>query len=720
MKKKNLISLFSLQIKIVLSDSPQNRKHEDMVALEKILTPKIRAFARFTLPQRIAILKRIRYSAFPTGATVLKEGHLPFCFYIIISGQVDVLKNQTDRILRLSILNRGDSFGDVGLQGVLASRRTASIVVSADAEFLVLDKDDYIEILFGENAGAEIKQRLEMVKSIPLFRDNAMHETVLHQLVMKTETRVFENGGVSILEENEVNKYLFFIVSGSVSLRKTVNYKTKSKSTASITSQATSVSSEKSLKTDLEDGLNGSSLVAIETTQQSTETSFQLLQEINQSATGDFLNDSSYLVSSNRRASATQIITSASEKSHSFLNLSARYPIARALSTSRLPDNPYENASVSQTLIEQALLSTTEGESSSRRNSLAKKYVDASRKGCFNSNLALVDKNSNTCIQLDDDSFSVSATTVPTTMADSTVDIGVLSKFKMDFQQIANGKNVDDGNNYSDLHKSKVRLPEKSADADSKSPGATRRPKSAITFEFANEQKKHKSPSSSARQSRHRVKSALTSRPSSSSRPGSPFKPKRSTSSSTLRPGSANRKSNSSLHSKSDDEGGDGNSEEQSEGPVFLEIAVLTQGSSFPEIAKPTMFPPESVCLMLKDYSSGAHKLPEDHLNETVDQEIKHRLGEAGYEYPSYTTALTEGPVKCLTISRLEFLRIAPPIMVRMMFELLFECYIPLEELEEELEEKMLWVRYRKDVARQIRIEKNKIKQLEKDRSVSC
>jgi CRP-like cAMP-binding protein len=64
-----------------------------MVALEKILTPKIRAFARFTLLQRIAMLKKIRYATFPTGSTILKEGHLPFSFYIIISGQVDVVNS---------------------------------------------------------------------------------------------------------------------------------------------------------------------------------------------------------------------------------------------------------------------------------------------------------------------------------------------------------------------------------------------------------------------------------------------------------------------------------------------------------------------------------------------------------------------------------------------------------------------------------------------------
>jgi signal-transduction protein with cAMP-binding, CBS, and nucleotidyltransferase domain len=86
-----------------MSQSPQHRSMDEIGLVEKVLTPKIRAFSRFNLNQRLELCKRLRYSAYPPETIILREGHLAFSFYVILSGYVDVLKKQNDRILKLNV-----------------------------------------------------------------------------------------------------------------------------------------------------------------------------------------------------------------------------------------------------------------------------------------------------------------------------------------------------------------------------------------------------------------------------------------------------------------------------------------------------------------------------------------------------------------------------------------------------------------------------------------
>lgn len=77
-----------------------------------------------------------------------------------------------------------------------------------------------------------------MIQQIPLFKSTAIHDCVIHQLVMRCSIQYFSTGQV-ILKEGQYNSKLFFIVSGNVVVRKTVNV-SGLVATASSSSETTS------------------------------------------------------------------------------------------------------------------------------------------------------------------------------------------------------------------------------------------------------------------------------------------------------------------------------------------------------------------------------------------------------------------------------------------------------------------------------------------------
>ncbi len=79
---------------------------------------------------------------YPRGARVCEEGHVSSRFYILISGQVRVLKlNDQGEDVELEVLGQGAFFGEIPL---LASEpRLTSIEVVIDAEVLETDKETF-------------------------------------------------------------------------------------------------------------------------------------------------------------------------------------------------------------------------------------------------------------------------------------------------------------------------------------------------------------------------------------------------------------------------------------------------------------------------------------------------------------------------------------------------------------------------------------------------
>jgi CRP-like cAMP-binding protein len=111
----------------------------------------------------------------------------------------------------------------VGIEGFLSRVRTATVVTACETELLVIDKDDYREVILSKNSEYDTAQRLKMVKNFPMIKALNLDVSFIHQLVMRAETKVFEQG-ITIMSEGQMNGDIFFIINGTISVRKAIKW----------------------------------------------------------------------------------------------------------------------------------------------------------------------------------------------------------------------------------------------------------------------------------------------------------------------------------------------------------------------------------------------------------------------------------------------------------------------------------------------------------------
>ncbi|KAL2914145.1 hypothetical protein HK105_206403 [Polyrhizophydium stewartii] len=211
--------IFSARIQQFLS-TVRERSEDEIAMLNRLLMTRISSFAKFGYDQRIRFCKAMSYEAHRKGAVIIRQGHEPVYFYFVLSGQVEVLKERSDGFsgqLRLTLLNQGDCFGEVALDGNYQERRTTTVMCTAPSEFLRVDKDDYRRIVIGEDSMEDLEQRMQLLKQTPVFA--LADEQTLEQAVLKSQIRRCERNSV-ILREGESNKRLFFITTGTCRLDK--------------------------------------------------------------------------------------------------------------------------------------------------------------------------------------------------------------------------------------------------------------------------------------------------------------------------------------------------------------------------------------------------------------------------------------------------------------------------------------------------------------------
>lgn len=67
--------------------SKEIRSDEEVEALERLLTIRIKGFTRFTVDQRLKFCKILKYESFDANRVIVREGHVSWAFYFIMSGQ---------------------------------------------------------------------------------------------------------------------------------------------------------------------------------------------------------------------------------------------------------------------------------------------------------------------------------------------------------------------------------------------------------------------------------------------------------------------------------------------------------------------------------------------------------------------------------------------------------------------------------------------------------
>lgn len=115
--------------------------------MDKILHLKrIEIFADLTINELAAVASVTEEVRFAAGDTVFQEGEQGETLFLIVEGDVAVIKNlNEDRQIELDSIGAGDYFGEMSLFG--DERRSATIKVKSAARFLTLNKQEFQEIV---------------------------------------------------------------------------------------------------------------------------------------------------------------------------------------------------------------------------------------------------------------------------------------------------------------------------------------------------------------------------------------------------------------------------------------------------------------------------------------------------------------------------------------------------------------------------------------------
>jgi len=158
--------------------------------------------------EKIAPIFHKKY--YPRGARICEEGELSSTFYILLSGQVRVLKrNEQDEEIELDLLTQGSFFGEMPL--LLSEPRLTSIEVVIDAEVFECDKvtfEDAIKyqttVLY--NLGELLSQKLHVEQGMAKKKKRLVKYPII--CVYGTEEHIGKsivaiNLGVSLIRETK-------------------------------------------------------------------------------------------------------------------------------------------------------------------------------------------------------------------------------------------------------------------------------------------------------------------------------------------------------------------------------------------------------------------------------------------------------------------------------------------------------------------------------------
>jgi alkyl hydroperoxide reductase subunit AhpC len=105
------------------------------------------------LPKQVLVdtSKKLQTTKYSAGQMVFQQGDAPDRFYIISSGEVEVIRRTRDgREKVLAVLHPGDYFGEIGL--LTEARRNASIRAKTDVELLAMTWDDFRRVIESSEA----------------------------------------------------------------------------------------------------------------------------------------------------------------------------------------------------------------------------------------------------------------------------------------------------------------------------------------------------------------------------------------------------------------------------------------------------------------------------------------------------------------------------------------------------------------------------------------
>nr|XP_006819701.1 PREDICTED: cyclic nucleotide-binding domain-containing protein 2-like [Saccoglossus kowalevskii] len=173
-----------------------------------------KTFQEYPLDTQLDLIKCMVYQRYEARRIVLKQGHRPFAFYIILSGtclvNVQEVDSRTGRSMVRTVreITGGDQFGEIAFMNNCT--RTASIVCKDDVELLVIHAEDFNRIIRvplerKREDHIDFCKRLDMFRNWPVEKLRENRQGFIYQY--------FKQDSV-IVEDTRTANYIIIVKAG--------------------------------------------------------------------------------------------------------------------------------------------------------------------------------------------------------------------------------------------------------------------------------------------------------------------------------------------------------------------------------------------------------------------------------------------------------------------------------------------------------------------------
>jgi CRP-like cAMP-binding protein len=133
---------------------------------KRIHTELALALPHLTAPQIAQVSPRFQRLNFAAGEIIIRQGETADCFYIVVSGRVEVWYTSSDkRDYKVAFCEVGEYFGEAGLMRNLPRNSTVRATEEGDVELLALERDDFLSLV-SDSQATEEEIATEMAKRL--------------------------------------------------------------------------------------------------------------------------------------------------------------------------------------------------------------------------------------------------------------------------------------------------------------------------------------------------------------------------------------------------------------------------------------------------------------------------------------------------------------------------------------------------------------------------